>query len=177
MRVTAMMMPSASSARAKGSTGTARCRPLRRPAGANREWQPYAGGGLGAANLDVGDVPSSLGGDFDSDYNFAYQLIGGVAYNVNPSWRINGEVRFFGINDQDSRTTVLSFKTPYHTFDFADRRDLLVLIAAMGARRAPAEGCALAGPPVLLASAKTLLRGAPDLAMRRQTGERRGRLR
>jgi opacity protein-like surface antigen len=71
------------------------------PVGATGAWQPYAGGGLGVADLNVEDVSPDFGGDFDSDYNFAYQLIGGVAYNVNPSWRINGELRFFGINDQD----------------------------------------------------------------------------
>ena len=49
----------------------------------------------------------------DNGYNFACQLIGGVAYNVDPSWRFNGEVRFFGIDAND----LLSFRTPYHTFD------------------------------------------------------------
>lgn len=87
------------------------------PTGANGAWQPYAGGGLGMADLNVGDVPSALGGDFDSDYNFAYQLIGGVAYNVAPNWKINGEVRFFGINDQDFENDDLKFKSTYHTFD------------------------------------------------------------
>ena len=87
------------------------------PAGATGQGQPYAGGGLGMADLNVDDVPSVDGGDFDSDYNFAYQLIGGVAYNVNPNWTINGEVRFFGINDQDLENDVLSFKSTYQTFD------------------------------------------------------------
>lgn len=87
------------------------------PTGVNGQWQPYAGGGLGAADLNVEDVSSANGGDFDSDYNFAYQLIGGVAYSVNPNWTINGEVRFFGINDQDLENDFFSFKTPYHTFD------------------------------------------------------------
>ena len=87
------------------------------PVGATGAWQPYAGGGLGMADLNVEDVPSADGGDFDSDYNFAYQLIGGVAYNVNPNWRINGEVRFFGINDQDLENDLFSFKSTYQTFD------------------------------------------------------------
>jgi opacity protein-like surface antigen len=87
------------------------------PAGATGAWQPYAGAGLGTADLNINDVPSADGGDFDSDYNFAYQLIGGVAYSVNPNFTINGEVRFFGINDQDLENDLFSFKTPYHTFD------------------------------------------------------------
>ena len=36
---------------------------------------------------------------------------------MNPNWRINGEVRFFGINDQDFENDLLSFKSTYHTID------------------------------------------------------------
>ena len=69
------------------------------------------------ADLNLDDFPNDFGGDLDSDYNFAYQLIGGVAYNVTPNWKLNGEVRFFGINDQDVENDVVSFKSTYHTFD------------------------------------------------------------
>ena len=41
------------------------------------------------------------GGDFDGDYEFAYQLIGGVAYDVNAKFSITTEVRYFGISEQD----------------------------------------------------------------------------
>ena len=57
------------------------------PVGVAGAWQPYAGGGLGVADLNVDDFPNELGGDFDSDYKFAYQLIGGVAYNITPNWQ------------------------------------------------------------------------------------------
>jgi opacity protein-like surface antigen len=87
------------------------------PAGATGAWQPYAGGGLGVADLNVEKISPLIGGDFDSDYQLAYQLLGGVAYNVTPNWKINGEVRFFGINDQDLENDEFSFKTPFHTFD------------------------------------------------------------
>lgn len=87
------------------------------PVGATGAWQPYAGGGLGAANLNVGQISASDGGNFDSDYNFAYQLIGGVAYNWTPAWSMNMEARFFGINDQDLENDDVSFKTTYQTFD------------------------------------------------------------
>jgi opacity protein-like surface antigen len=56
-------------------------------------------------------------GDFDSDYNFAYQLIGGVAYVLPSGWTLNGEARFFGINDQELENSEFGFKTTYHTFD------------------------------------------------------------
>jgi opacity protein-like surface antigen len=87
------------------------------PVGATGALQPYAGGGLGAADLNIDEISSLGGGDLDSDYNFAYQLIGGVAYSVTPNLSLNGEVRFFGINDQDLENDVFSFKTTYHTID------------------------------------------------------------
>ena len=86
------------------------------PLGMNGEWQPYVGGGLGAADLNVEELDLS-GGDFDSDYNFAYQVIGGVGYAINPNLSLVGELRFFGINDQDFENDDLSFKTTYHTID------------------------------------------------------------
>lgn len=85
------------------------------PLGATGAWQPYAGGGLGMADLNVEGL--DLDGDFDSDYNFAYQLIGGVGYAVNPQLTLVGELRFFGINDQDLENNVYQFKTPYKTVD------------------------------------------------------------
>ena len=80
-------------------------------------WQPYAGGGLGVADLNVEAIPGVDGGDFDSDYNFAYQLIGGVGYQLPSGWLLNGEVRYFGINDQDLENDDLQFKSSYRTFD------------------------------------------------------------
>jgi opacity protein-like surface antigen len=87
------------------------------PTGTNSQWQGYAGGGLGMADLNIEEFDAGTGGDFDSDYNFAYQLIGGIAYYVNPNVSLNGEARFFGINDQDLENDALSFKTTYQTFD------------------------------------------------------------
>jgi opacity protein-like surface antigen len=87
------------------------------PTGPSSQWQGYAGGGIGAADLNIEEFEADTGGDFDSDYNFAYQLIGGIAYYVNPNVSLNGEARFFGINDQDLENDFLSFKTTYQTFD------------------------------------------------------------
>ena len=60
--------------------------------GAGGAVQPYVGGGLGWANMesDIDDI-----GSFKRDNAFAWQLIGGVGYAVNPSWDIIGEVRYF----------------------------------------------------------------------------------
>ena len=87
------------------------------PLGATGQWQPYVGGGLGAADLNIEDLPSNAGGDLDSDYNFAFQVIGGVGYAINPNLSLIGELRFFGINDQDIESDILSLKTTYHTMD------------------------------------------------------------
>ena len=87
------------------------------PLGAGGQWQPYVGGGLGAADLNIGDTSFDIGGDLDSDYNFAYQVIGGVGYAINPNLSLIGELRFFGINDQDIENDEFSLKTTYHTVD------------------------------------------------------------
>ena len=86
------------------------------PLGATGQWQPYVGGGLGAADLNIESF-DLVGGDLDSDYNFAYQVIGGIGYAVNPNLSLIGELRFFGINDQEFESDVLSLKTTYHTMD------------------------------------------------------------
>jgi opacity protein-like surface antigen len=85
--------------------------------GPNAAFRPYVGAGLGAADLNVEDVGDALGGDFDSDYNFAYQVITGVAYNVAPNFDITGEVRYFGINGQDLENDAFSIDSDYQTFD------------------------------------------------------------
>ena len=36
---------------------------------------------------------------------------------MNPKLSLIGELRFFGINDQDFESDVLSFKSTYHTID------------------------------------------------------------
>ena len=82
--------------------------------GTNGAFRPYVGAGLGAADAkyDPDDFSS-----MDADFNFAYQLITGVAYDVNPAWTLNGEVRFFGINDQDFEGGGQKFKSTFQTFD------------------------------------------------------------
>jgi opacity protein-like surface antigen len=88
--------------------------------GTGGQWQPYIGGGLGVADVNVEDINFdglNFTADADGDYNFAYQLIGGVAYSINPNLALNGEVRFFGVNDQDYENDDISFKTTYQTLD------------------------------------------------------------
>ena len=82
--------------------------------GTNGAFRPYVGAGLGAADAKYDpDDFSSL----DADFNFAYQVMTGVAYDVTPAWTLNGEVRFFGINDQDFEGGGNEFKSTFQTFD------------------------------------------------------------
>ena len=85
--------------------------------GASSQLRPYAGGGLGAADFNFEAVDGVEGGDFDGDYEFAYQLIGGVAYDVNEKFSITTEVRYFGISEQDLENDLVDFKNQYQTWD------------------------------------------------------------
>lgn len=82
--------------------------------GPNGAFKPYVGAGIGTADQKY--EPDGLG-SLDGDYNFAYQFITGIAYDVNPSWTLNGEVRYFGITDQTLENADFGFKNSYNTFD------------------------------------------------------------
>jgi opacity protein-like surface antigen len=75
---------------------------------ANPQVVPYVGAGIGAAQLDYeGDT---------STWNFAYQAMAGVGYEVAPQWTIYGEGRWFATSDTkvwlgDGLATDLSFGT------------------------------------------------------------------
>jgi opacity protein-like surface antigen len=83
------------------------------PLGATGAFHPYAGAGIGLADLSVKDVGQTL----DSDYKFAYQIIGGVGYDVTPQIQLFGETRYFAISDQTVENDDVSFKNGYDTFD------------------------------------------------------------
>jgi opacity protein-like surface antigen len=59
--------------------------------GATGAVQPYLGGGIGGANVEV----SAGGQDFDADTLLAYQVIGGVGYELNPNVSLYAEGRWF----------------------------------------------------------------------------------
>jgi opacity protein-like surface antigen len=96
------------------------------PLGTTGRWQPYVGGGLGAATLSLRGFSSMCGlppceesPDPESDDTFAvaYQAIGGVGYAVNPNLTLAGELRYFGISGQDFDNGTLSFSTDFQTID------------------------------------------------------------
>lgn len=59
--------------------------------GATGAIHPYLGGGIGAANVET----SVSGQDFDAETLLAYQLIGGVGYELNPNVSLYAEGRWF----------------------------------------------------------------------------------
>ena len=59
--------------------------------GASGAIRPYFGGGIGGANVET-SVP---GQNYDADTLLAYQLIGGVGYELNPSVTFYTEGRWF----------------------------------------------------------------------------------
>ncbi len=59
-------------------------------------WTPYIGGGIGWAKLDL-NTPGLPTSDYDDA--IAYQVIGGVAYDVTSQFSIDAQYRFMGTGD------------------------------------------------------------------------------
>ena len=59
-------------------------------------WTPYIGGGIGWAKLDL-NTPGLPTSDYDDA--IAYQVIGGVAYDVTSQLSIDAQYRFMGTSD------------------------------------------------------------------------------
>jgi opacity protein-like surface antigen len=82
--------------------------------GATGAAQPYIGAGIGAANVEM----SAGGQNFDTETLFAYQLIGGVDYKLNPNTSLYAEGRWFQTESGkfDGPATE-SFDGEFETFD------------------------------------------------------------
>jgi len=59
--------------------------------GATGALRPFAGAGAGVTDVRI-DID---GGNLERDWILAYQVIGGVAYDLTPNWSLTGEVRWF----------------------------------------------------------------------------------
>jgi opacity protein-like surface antigen len=82
--------------------------------GATGAVQPYLGGGIGGANVEM----SSGGQDFDADTLLAYQLIGGVGYELNPNVSLYAEGRWFQTESgKFDGPDEESFNGEFETFD------------------------------------------------------------
>lgn len=84
------------------------------PVDAAGAWKPYVGAGLGTAELKYEpDGGPRLG----SDFGFAYQVMGGIGYQVNESWTVSGEVRYFALSKESVSSSTANFDTSFQTFD------------------------------------------------------------
>lgn len=82
--------------------------------GATAAVRPYLGGGIGGANVET----SAGGQDFDTDTVFAYQLIGGVSYELNPNVNLFAEGRWFETESGEfDGPDGESFDGKFETFD------------------------------------------------------------
>ncbi len=82
--------------------------------GATGAVQPYLGAGIGGANVEM----SAGGQDFDADKLLAYQLIGGVDYELNPKVSLYAEGRWFQTESGDfDGPDGESFDGKFETFD------------------------------------------------------------
>ena len=76
---------------------------------------PYVGGGMGWANMesDIDDI-----GSFKRDNAFAWQVMGGVGYDINPNVSLFGEVRYFATDSGElSGPDNLSWEAQVETVD------------------------------------------------------------
>jgi opacity protein-like surface antigen len=82
--------------------------------GATGAVQPYLGGGIGGANVEM----SAGGQDFNADTLLAYQLIAGVGYEVNPNVSLYAEARWFKTESGEfDGPGSESFDGEFETFD------------------------------------------------------------
>ena len=82
--------------------------------GATGAVRPYLGGGIGGANVEV----SAGGQDFDTETVFAYQLIGGVSYELNSNVNLFAEGRWFETESGEfDGPEQESFDGKFETFD------------------------------------------------------------
>ncbi|MGE5502803.1 MAG: OmpA family protein [Actinomycetota bacterium] len=64
-------------------------------------WHPFVGAGIGPAYVD-----SKGGGQYKgTDWQFAYQGIAGVAYDLSSNWALKTQYRYFSTLDYDTKDT------------------------------------------------------------------------
>jgi opacity protein-like surface antigen len=79
--------------------------------------RPFLGGGIGMAQVSLNDVEVAVapGTTFvdDSDWVFAYQLGGGVAFQVAPGVDLTAEYRYFGTDDPEYELEAVAADAEY----------------------------------------------------------------
>ena len=85
----------------------------------NSSLAPYLGGGIGGANIN-GDI--TVLGD-DSDIVFAYQLMAGIGFEINPSTTLTLGYRYFATTDPEIEIfgAPVEFTVSSHDFSLGAR--------------------------------------------------------
>jgi len=81
-------------------------------------WTPYVGAGIGGANVKLSNVgvPSLTSFTFsNSQWEFAYQAIGGIKYSFNSNWSASLDYRYFATIDPTFTATVAGMPTSVTT--------------------------------------------------------------
>lgn len=86
--------------------------------GATQAWRPYFGAGLGTVSTEY-KIGNASGTDtFKNNSQLGYQVMVGVAYDLNPKWDLYGEARYFGTENKSlSGPGATSIEPDYHTAD------------------------------------------------------------
>lgn len=82
----------------------------------NSKWHPFVGAGIGAAdlNLNGGRLQSGASTYSADDWQFAYQGIAGLSYDVVPNWQLKVDYRYFATLDPAAHYGSNSGHTEYH---------------------------------------------------------------
>ncbi len=93
---------------------------------------PYVGAGLGVSIVTTSDVRFDNGGgvtgtyDGDSKTNFAWALMAGAAYEINPNWTIDAGYRYFNIGDGQTKVVPVGTGTARIEYDDIQAHELRV---------------------------------------------------
>ncbi len=82
----------------------------------NSPFSPHLGAGIGAVNIDAsGSIPAGGVSVTGSDWEFGYQAIAGVRYNINPSLAFDLDYRYFATTDATLKASGAGLSTPIKT--------------------------------------------------------------
>jgi outer membrane protein OmpA-like peptidoglycan-associated protein len=80
-------------------------------------FSPHIGAGIGMADLSASSRVPGIGSVLrnTSDWEFAYQAIAGLRYNINPNWALDVDYRYLGTADAKFRTVAALGSTAVST--------------------------------------------------------------
>ena len=83
-------------------------------------WTPYVGAGIGTAYLKYN---ANSGAEKKTVYNFAWQVMGGVTYDINANWALDAGYRYADLGQirKNNGVNVTKFKVRDHEIMFGAR--------------------------------------------------------